>query len=459
MASSRLPVLGLLLLVGSLGSRAVAGDDQVALLDGVSIEQSTQGVTIRVDLSHARQPRYTEVDEPCRAILDFHQTRLKAGQTLQYAVNHELVRAVRVGQVTDEPPVTRLVLDLSRRQGVRIARENDGRTLFIGLGAGGGQRPAKAPPQQPRLQVTGARWELQDEREASFTIALSELTDAKSFFLSEPDRLVIDLAGALLQTEPQQPAASNGLVSAVRMSQFEDDVVRCVLDLKGPAGYAVLKRLNPSRLEVRLGRGETRGRRVVIDPGHGAHDSGCVGYRPGLLEKNVVVEIGRRAAELLRGKGVEVRLTRDGDTFLPLSERPALANAWPADLFVSIHCNAMPNEKKGQRSGSEVYYYTAQSEAFAEVMLAAFGEEVGLATRGTYQRRFVVVREALMPAVLVEAGYLDHAGDGQKLSTPEFQQRCAMGIMRGVMRFLQRLPGGLQAVEAAAAPQTKGGSS
>ncbi|MBI2300684.1 MAG: N-acetylmuramoyl-L-alanine amidase, partial [Armatimonadetes bacterium] len=150
--------------------------------------------------------------------------------------------------------------------------------------------------------------------------------------------------------------------------------------------------------------------------------------------------VALRVAKLLDGKGVKCTLTRDDDTLIPLHDRPKMANALGADLFVSIHCNAMPDDQKGQRSGTELYYYTGQSSAFAALMLKEVADEIGLAARGTFTRPFVVVKESVMPAVLVELGYLDNAGDGKKLETDDFQQRCAVGIVRGIVRQLQRLP-------------------
>ncbi|MCC7495049.1 MAG: N-acetylmuramoyl-L-alanine amidase [Fimbriimonadaceae bacterium] len=430
--------------------RAAADEPSVVVLENLTTAQTTKGVTLRLDLSSGVTPTVTRLSEPDRLLFDFAGTRLKTGQTLHVPLNHPLAKSVRLGQFSDEPPIARLVLDLTGRHTYRLAPQAEGKILFIGLGEGGG-KPAEPAPAQPRLTVNRTSWAGESDRAAAFVVELSELTAAKAFQMSAPARLVVDLDGARLAATAAAPGKDNGLVREVRAAQFSDDVVRLVFELTGPVAWQVLRRLSPSRLVIQLGRTETRGRKVVIDPGHGGKDPGCSGCRPGLREKDVVLDIGLRAAELLRGKGVEVQMTRSDDTFIPLEERPAIANRWGADLFVSIHCNAMPDDKKGQRSGTEVYYYTPQSEAFSEVMLQAFAAQAGLPARGTFQRKFVVVRYSQMPAVLVETGYLDHAGDGGKLDTPEFRQTCALGIVHGAMQFLQRLPGSLEPIETAAA--------
>ncbi len=419
-----------------------------ALIEGVTINAGADGLTVRLDLSHPRQPEFHELDPPYRVFFDFADTRLKSQVTLNHDINHPLCRVVRVGQYLEEPPVARLVLEVTSKMAVKIATADDGKTIFFGLGNGAG-RPEPAPQVMPAVEVGRTGWVAEAEREAIYQIMLSSMAQVRSFYLQEPDRVVIDIDDAGLQTTPSQPGDGNGLVKSVRMSQFSPDVVRCVLDLKQVAGHAVLKRLNPARLEIKLALGETKQRHVVVDPGHGGKDPGCSGYRAGLKEKDVVLDIGRRAATLLRSKGIDVTMTRSDDTFIELEQRPAIANRLRADLFVSIHCNAMPDSKKGQRSGSEVYYYTEQSSTFAQVMLHAFAEAVGLPGRGTYQRRFVVVRQAVMPSVLVETGYLDHAGDGKQLDSPEFRQRCALGVTHGVVQYLQRIPPRVEHVEEA----------
>jgi N-acetylmuramoyl-L-alanine amidase len=119
------------------------------------------------------------------------------------------------------------------------------------------------------------------------------------------------------------------------------------------------------------------------------------------------------------------------------------ANSRRADLFVSIHCNAMPTAKFGTRCGVEVYYYTPQSELLADVMQGAVVKAEGRPSNGVRRRGFYVIHHTVMPSVLVEVGYLDHAIEGELLSTPDFRQKVAQGIVEGIRQYLQSRPGTL----------------
>lgn len=431
--------LGLLLGVGLARGEEPPDPENIAILDAVTVQTAADGVSIRLDFTAPVDFTSNKIGDPVRVFYDFPNTRPRADNSQAYEVQHPLLQRVRVGLFNEEPPTTRVVLDLPREQPVKAVRAEDGKTLYLSVGQGAG-RPDREAPTPPTRQVIGAAWERETAKDSIYVVALSEIGEANAFYLSDPDRVVVDIDGAELKTELPQPGRANGVVAAVRGSQVGANVVRLVFELRAPAGYLLLKRLSPSRLVIRLTQGETAGRLVVVDAGHGGHDPGTTGYRPDLKEKQVNLAVARRVAQLLGEKGIRCALTRDDDTFVPLYDRPRYANSLGADLFVSIHCNAMPDQLRGQRSGTELYYYTDQSQAFASLMLREVAKEIGLPARGVMQRRFVVVRYTQMPAVLVELGYLDHAGDGAKLANPDFQRRCALGIVHGIVQQLQRMP-------------------
>jgi N-acetylmuramoyl-L-alanine amidase len=162
-------------------------------------------------------------------------------------------------------------------------------------------------------------------------------------------RLYVDVKGATLDTKSSYDVG--GLVERVRLGQNPDSV-RIVLELTAPAERRVFYVPEPFRLVIDVsapGKGPVlagpqaggrRVQRVVLDPGHGGNDPGAIGPS-GLREKDVTLDIAHRAAPLLaRQLDVTTLLTRDGDHYVPLEERIARANAFSADLFVSIHCNA-----------------------------------------------------------------------------------------------------------------------
>lgn len=208
-----------------------------------------------------------------------------------------------------------------------------------------------------------------------------------------------------------------------------------------------------------------------MDAGHGGRDPGTSHY--GLREKDLVLDLAKRVASELGARGMSAVLTRDRDEFLPLSRRPAIANRLPADLFVSVHVNANRNRHV---SGIEVYYpresqvtdatalppsvrpsevalptttvkrvlwdvvlsqTRSQSVRLASVICRTMREQLGTRCRGIRGARFVVLREAQMPAVLVEVGYVSNHRESQQLAEPAYRQRAAQAIADGIASYLR----------------------
>ncbi|MEA5571850.1 N-acetylmuramoyl-L-alanine amidase [Calothrix sp. UHCC 0171] len=175
--------------------------------------------------------------------------------------------------------------------------------------------------------------------------------------------------------------------------------------------------------------------RVVIDPGHGGKDSGAPGIG-GLLEKNVILPIGKRVAAILEQNGVQAVMTRDADYFVDLKPRVDLAERVNANLFVSIHANSIGG--RPEVNGLEVYYYDSGyqlAEAVRKTMLQSIPT---LKNRGTRKARFYVLRKSSMPSILVEVGYMTGREDNPRLGTVEYQNRLADAIARGILQYLKR---------------------
>ena len=221
--------------------------------------------------------------------------------------------------------------------------------------------------------------------------------------------------------------------------------------------------------------------KIVIDPGHGGHDTGTIGP-DGLLEKDLVVDVGRRLGKLLEARlGAEVVYTRKDDTFIPLETRTAIANQEQADLFVSIHANSSrdPNAR-----GVETYYLNftsspdalevaARENAVSEKSIHELGDLVkkialkekieeshefasnvqealhsGLATRNSGMRNrgvkkapFIVLIGANMPSILAEISFVSNPGDERNLKTSEYRQKIAESLYRGIAKYVSGLSG------------------
>lgn len=219
--------------------------------------------------------------------------------------------------------------------------------------------------------------------------------------------------------------------------------------------------------------------RVVIDPGHGGHDQGTESAH-GLLEKDLVLDVAKRVGALIEERlGAEVIYTRTDDTFIPLEARTALANDNKADLFLSIHANSSPVPRI---AGVETYYRSftnakdalevaARENASSQKSIAELedvihtmmlGEKVeeskdfaarvqsalysfsarnfaGIRDRGVKKAPFVVLNGAKAPSVLVEIGFLSNSREEALLRKPEYRQKLAEALFRGVSKYAESL--------------------
>lgn len=176
------------------------------------------------------------------------------------------------------------------------------------------------------------------------------------------------------------------------------------------------------------------GFRVALDAGHGGHSPGAV-YE-GVYEKDINLPIVLRAAELLREKGCEVLLTRGDDTFVDLYDRSYMANDADVDIFVSVHSNASVTNPDFQ--GTFTYFFpgSQKGEELAWVIQSAVSGAAGSIDRGLLSEDFVVLRETHMPAVLVETGFMSCHEELTRLRDPEYREKLAQGVARGVEDYL-----------------------
>jgi N-acetylmuramoyl-L-alanine amidase len=238
--------------------------------------------------------------------------------------------------------------------------------------------------------------------------------------------------------------------------------------------------------------------RIVVDAGHGGHDTGTIGPH-GLLEKDLVLDVATRLGKLLEQKlGAEVVYTRDDDTFIPLETRTAIANKHEADLFISVHANSSRDPKA---RGVETYYlnFTSDSDALdvaarenavsqksvfelsdlvkkiamkekieesrefaADVQGALFTglslKNAGLRNRGVKKAPFVVLIGANMPSILAEISFVSNPQDEKRLKTPEYRQKIAESLFKGVSKYANGLSGVKSAAKLADAARASSSS-
>ncbi|NPV93429.1 MAG: AMIN domain-containing protein [Firmicutes bacterium] len=271
----------------------------------------------------------------------------------------------------------------------------------------------------------------------------------KAFILSSPRRLVLDFSGILIAKSDQDRVyqASGSLVSKVRMGQFAPDTSRVVVDLKGPCSYTISS--SSGVYSIKIEPPTLKGRTVVIDPGHGNYktpqinDPGASGPLTGLTERELNMDISKQVSELLKAKGVNTILTRNGTTYISLEERAEIANRAKADVFVSIHSNSSENK---ELSGSTMYfsdpedsklqYQRGMRQALANSIQKQLLKELGRSDKGVREANYVVLRKTDVPSALVEVAFLSNPEEERLLNTPAFRKKAATAIANGVMNYL-----------------------
>ncbi len=190
-----------------------------------------------------------------------------------------------------------------------------------------------------------------------------------------------------------------------------------------------------------------RGRfKVVIDPGHGGPDPGAVGIA-GLRETDVVLDVSLQLARLLQSRGVEVLLTRTSEVDVDLPPRVALANSSGADLFLSVHANALSMDRPDVNGIESFYFEPAGNRARA--LAAAVQQQMlaispGSPDRGVRTARFFVIRRTVMPSTLVEMGFVTGSLDAPRLMDANFRRQMAVALATGVLTYLQNTAQGLR---------------
>lgn len=181
--------------------------------------------------------------------------------------------------------------------------------------------------------------------------------------------------------------------------------------------------------------------KIVIDPGHGGYDPGAIGPN-GLREADVSLQVALRLASILEQAGASIKLTRDSDIApggsndvnRDLQARCEIANSWPADYYVSIHCNSAGSPAAGIET--YCYKYGGMGEKLARAIQAELVAATGRNDRGVKEANFYVLRRTNMPAVLVELAFISNPEEERLLGQAGYQQRCALAISRAITRTL-----------------------
>lgn len=435
----------------------------------IAVQRGGGAIRVVLDATGPLQAQMRTLLEPDRLVVDLHGGAFRPPDQ-DLPVGEAGVVRVRAAQFQTKPYVTRVVFDLREPVEARTVAASDSFEFAIEVRPRGQapavqapvpppaavSSPAPAPvpvalPEEPTVllppqplpddgipRVLQVRVEQTPGRLRVFIDGTMPLEYAVRELL-EPDRLVIDLAGAVFVPVKQEIPVGGPVVAEVRAAQFQVDpnITRVVVELRRRTAYTVTSAsADGSVLVVEISEPSLRAHIVAIDAGHGGRDPGAIGPT-GLYEKEVVLDVALRVRELLVRSGVRVIMTRETDTFVELADRSRLARAQGATAFVSIHANA---STRPAANGSETYYLTPQSLVLAQMMQEELGRVPGLANRGVRTANFQVLRENDVPAVLVEVAYLSNVDEEARLRAAAFRQRLAEAVARAVHRFLLIYP-------------------
>ncbi|MCP3954660.1 MAG: AMIN domain-containing protein [Desulfobacterales bacterium] len=347
---------------------------------------------------------------------------------------------------------------------------------------------------------------IEADSEAAYTHRLLK----KDPDLKKPQRLYVDLNKARLDQGIQRNIPINdNLLSDARAGQHDKGRVRVVVDIKSFRTYKIFPLKNPFRIVIDIHGQEKeqlvsaqpdrqvkiKGKippgaiarqfslgvsRIVIDPGHGGRDYGAKGYYKGVHEKHVVLQISKKLAKKIKRQvGCEVLMTRTTDKYLTLEERTAFANTKNADLFISIHTNAIKDKRA---YGIETYFLNLATDddairvaalenatstknisdlqtILSDLMQnAKINESSRLAgnvqnslyrnlkihykkvrSKGVKQAPFYVLLGAQMPAVLIETSFISNPRECKRLTNPGYQDRLCDGIIKGIKGYIKAI--------------------
>lgn len=416
-------------------------------LAGVRLGSRDSGETVRIvlDLPKITSHRLKSGPKTSKIVVEITPAVL-AEQMTSGATTKSLIPAGRLASSKGEPaagqPTT--VIEEKSEQSAEQRADINSKAITTTT-----TKPAVLP-----VQVTDIICHPRDEDTFEVEVVTDKPAEYQTWIYRNPDRVYLDISNATLCGEFGDLMQDHRLVLGVRPMQQNSGLVRIAIDMTRVAAPVVRRENDPCRLIVSLeppkaSGGSLASKIIVIDPGHGGPGSagrGAIGCN-GTMEKVVNLQIAERVDQLLKKEGACSILTRrDNDTYIEVNARPLFAKRHSADIFLSIHNNSCG--KINSMSGTETYFHRWEpsSRALATCIHTEVVAVTGLPDNGTrsdlrlYKNGLGVLRAATsygIPAALIEIAYINHAGDEKLLNDPEFQQRVAEAIVRGLKAYVE----------------------
>lgn len=471
------------------GGKSVLGTNSTEIPRVRRVRTSVNGDATRVTIDLDDTVEFTSgrISSPDRIFFDLHSARLTpevARSSIH--VEGDLLTAVRVAQ--NHAGVVRVALDVNGVKEYTALLTKDPTQLVIDLyGSSFGAEPVrtasakraeKAATEESRPPDATANSPARDTQAVAAKNPGGETAAASEQWPDSNSKPTGTLGASNNgSNSPPNPRDTLPSTNGRKPKSFKASAPDAKPELVRPASSPQPLRDGQSTLTRTLG---LKIGRIVIDPGHGGHDTGTIGPT-GLMEKDLCLDVALRLGKIIEQRlpGADVIYTRSDDTFVPLEERTNIANQAKADLFISIHANS--SRDTGAR-GIETYYLnlkgsseamevaarenaTAQegvhdleslvkriaqtekideSKEFAEDIQESLSNRIQktsktVRNRGVRKAPFVVLIGADMPSILTEISFLSNPADEKLLKQPEQRQRVAEGLYQGISSYLQNM--------------------
>jgi N-acetylmuramoyl-L-alanine amidase len=318
------------------------------------------------------------------------------------------------------------------------ARLAEDEAVWVPTGSASFLPPGTQPPESAIEVVRTASF----EKYSRVTIFLSERLPYKIEQERRAQRLHAIIYGGTADTDWIRHDFGDPLIDEIRWIQEGEGRYRLTIDLnqKQQWGYRAFYEDSNLIIEIKkspaIARSPLRHLLICVDPGHGP-DLGAIGPT-GWFEKDATYQLAEVVARKLQAKGGRVILTRNDSTGIALQARAKLAEVAGADIFISLHYNALPDGVNPDKNrGSSTYYFHPQSYPLAQSILRNMLKQLKLPNFGLFYDNLAVCRVTSMPSVLIEPAFLMHPLEEALILDPDFRNKTAEAIVAGIEEFVR----------------------
>ncbi|MFN8670881.1 MAG: N-acetylmuramoyl-L-alanine amidase [Candidatus Sericytochromatia bacterium] len=465
---------------------------QELILSDVNFDNNSK--TINIVASKDVKAEMFKVDDPPRTVIDL-QGAVYYPVTKKIDINNDTIKQIRVSQFQNDPPIVRVTIETNKNTDFNLNNILEKDSQNIKLTYPHGKKETKPTTLTIDNKSISKYKKTEEEKTATAEYAKNPASNLitvdfkesdtstkvfiyakenvvyKYFTLDNPDRFVVDTYGTSVEqindifSVKQSKNVQKVRFGAIEKTDTTPEGVRVVFELKNKVlitdnkksdkslAFALVKDKNavsvasntvntpnPTSTQIVTNtytnsiKPKLNGKYlVVVDAGHGGPDPGAIGPSK-IQEKDVTLAVSYYLSKMLKDNGIGVLMARGDDSDIDLQPRVDVANNNNADLFVSIHCNALDGNSP---SGIETYYRTPQSLDFGKIIHKNVVQGVGTPDRGLRgDRNLFVIRKTTMPSVLIEIGYITNPTEEANLSNSAHQKKIAQSIYKGIKEYL-----------------------